>query len=175
MLKASKGRLPVVGISGWKNSGKTTLVVALVRELVGRGLRVSTLKHAHHAFDIDLEGKDSYLHRSAGASEVLVASDQRWALMHELRGTAAPTLDELVSHLAPCDLVLAEGFKTGRHPKIEVARDAGRPLIAASDPTVLAVVTNEPTIRCDRPIFHADDTHGIADFLLRRRPDRLDH
>ncbi len=156
----------VVGISGWKNSGKTTLVVALVNEFVRRGLRVSTLKHAHHAFDIDSEGKDSHKHRSAGASEVLVASNERWALMRELRGAPPPAFDELVAHLAPCDLVLAEGFKTGRHPKIEVARTGDRPLIAASDPTVVAVVSDDPTVRCDRPVFRTDDIAAIADFVL---------
>jgi len=160
----------VVGISGWKNSGKTALVVALVNEFVRRGLRVSTLKHAHHAFDIDSEGKDSHKHRSAGASEVLVASNERWALMCELRGGPAPTFDELVSHLAPCDVVLAEGFKTGRHPKIEVARTGDRPLIAASDPTVVAVVSDDPTVQCDRRVFRTDDIAAIADFILAIAP-----
>jgi molybdopterin-guanine dinucleotide biosynthesis protein MobB len=156
------------GIVGWKNSGKTTLIVALVNEFVHRGLRVSTIKHAHHAFDIDLEGKDSHRHRLAGATEVLVASGSRWALMHELRGAPPPCLADLVSQLAPCDLILVEGFKGDSHQKIEVAHnhEPGR-LIADQDPGVLAIVTNRPDLATDRLTFALDDIGAIADFISK--------
>ncbi len=115
--------MKVAGIVGWHNSGKTTLVVALVRELTARGYRVSTVKHAHHEFDVDTPGKDSWHHREAGAAEVMVGSSKRWVLMHELRGSKEPELDELLSHISPVDLVLVEGFKNASHEKIEVYRD----------------------------------------------------
>ena len=114
----------VYGVTGWKNSGKTTLVERLVAEITGRGLAVSTLKHAHHAFDVDRPGKDSYRHRAAGARQVLVASSRRWALMSELRGAPEPPLAELLARLDPVDLVLVEGWKRDRHPKIEARRAA---------------------------------------------------
>lgn len=156
----------VFGITGWKNSGKTTLVVALVQEFTRRGLRVSTIKHAHHAFDIDVAGKDSHRHRQAGATEVLVGSGARWALMHELRGGAEPTLDELLCRLSPCDLVLVEGFKSDAHRKIEVAyRHGSGALIAESDPSVLAVVTDHPELIAGRRTFAFNDVPGIADFI----------
>jgi molybdopterin-guanine dinucleotide biosynthesis protein MobB len=163
-----KGR-KILGIVGWKNSGKTTLVEALVRELTARGLRVSTLKHAHHAFDIDVPGKDSYRHREAGAHEVIVASGQRWALMHELGSAPEPRLDELLIKLAPCDLVLVEGFKCGRHPKIEVARfirDEG--LIADQDDTVLAVATDNAIFAGRHLALPLNDAIKIAEFICRR-------
>ena len=120
----------VIGLAGWSGAGKTALLVKLVPELKGRGLTVSTLKHAHHAFEVDEPGKDSFEHRAAGAQEVLVASERRWALMHELRDEPEPGLAELLSRLSPVDLVVVEGFKTSVHPKIEVHRAAnGKPLI----------------------------------------------
>ncbi|MCE9523901.1 MAG: molybdopterin-guanine dinucleotide biosynthesis protein B [Alphaproteobacteria bacterium] len=156
----------VFGIAGWKNSGKTTLVVALVEEFTRRGLRVSTIKHAHHDFDIDVAGKDSHRHRQAGATEVLVGSGTRWALMHELRGAAAPKLDELLSRLSPCDLVLVEGFKGDTHRKIEVAHGHGPdPLLAERDPSVLAVVTDHPERMPHRRTFPLNDISRIADFI----------
>lgn len=156
----------VFGITGWKNSGKTTLIVALVEEFTRRGLRVSTIKHAHHAFDIDVPGKDSHRHRAAGASEVLVGSGARWALMHELRDAAAPSLDDLLTRLSPCDLVLVEGFKGDSHPKLEVTqRNGPDPLIADTDASVVAVVTDHPEYVRDRTTFAPNDIPGIADFV----------
>lgn len=158
----------IFGITGWKNSGKTTLVTALVTEFVSRGYKVSTIKHAHHAFDMDTPGKDSHRHRTAGASQVLVASATRWALMHELRGERAPTLDELLAHIAPCDLVLVEGFKRDRHPKIEVVRSRdGEPPIAESDPTIVAIATNQPALFAEHKTLPLDEVGTIANFIER--------
>ena len=158
----------VLGIVGWKNSGKTTLVEALVREMTARGLHVSTVKHAHHAFDIDVPGKDSYRHREAGAHEVIVASGQRWALMHELRGAPEPPLEELIAKLAPCDLVLVEGFKRGRHPKIEVARLArAEGLIADQDDRVIAVATDNSALAGRHLALPLNDAAAIVEFIRR--------
>lgn len=157
----------VFGVVGWKNSGKTTLVVALIEELRGRGLTVSTIKHAHHHFDIDVPGKDSHRHRAAGAREVLVSSEGRWALMHENEDAVAPELDYLIERLAPCDLILVEGFKADRHPKIETAWSQATSLIADSDPTVLAIVTDRLQATPARTIFSPRDIAGIAEFVLR--------
>lgn len=156
----------VFGVTGWKNSGKTTLIVALVAEFTRRGLRVSTVKHAHHEFDIDVPGKDSHRHRSAGASEVLVVSDARWALMHELRGASTPDLGELLNLLAPCDLVLVEGFKRDAHRKLEVTQRRGPdPLIADTDPSVIAIATNHPELVKGHRTFGLNDVSTIADFI----------
>lgn len=157
----------IFGVVGWKNSGKTTLIVALLQEFRRRGLRVSTIKHAHHDFDIDVPGKDSYRHRQAGASEVLVTSANRWALMHEHEPGDAPQLDQLLSRLAPCDLVLIEGFKADRHPKIETAWTNDRPLIAETDPTILAVVTRHLRSTLERPVLSPHDVPAIAAFILK--------
>ncbi|MEM9551770.1 MAG: molybdopterin-guanine dinucleotide biosynthesis protein B [Pseudomonadota bacterium] len=154
------------GIVGWKNAGKTGLMERLVLELTGRGLRVSTVKHAHHSFDVDHAGKDSHRHRVAGATEVLLASRNRFALMHELRDEEEPTLEDLLAKLAPVDLVLIEGYKRDRHPKVEAHRSVtGNVLIAADDPTVRAVAADVP-LDLDRPVFDLDDTRAIADFIL---------
>ncbi|MEX2518955.1 MAG: molybdopterin-guanine dinucleotide biosynthesis protein B [Paracoccaceae bacterium] len=159
--------MKIYGVTGWKNAGKTTLVERLVADISGRGLRVSTLKHAHHAFDIDQPGKDSFRHRAAGAEEVLVASGSRFALMRELRGAAEPTLEELLARLAPVDLVLIEGWKRDRHPKIEVWRaSSGDALIAASDETIRAVASNDIP-ETDRPVLPLDDAAAVANFILR--------
>lgn len=156
----------VFGITGWKNSGKTTLVVALVEEFVRRGLRVSTIKHAHHAFDIDVPGKDSFRHRSAGATEVAVASGSRWALMHELRAEAPPTLAQIVERMGPCDLILVEGFKNDEHPKIEVVRSgATQPAIAEHDRSILAIATDDPARFANRRTLRLEDVASIADFI----------
>jgi molybdopterin-guanine dinucleotide biosynthesis adapter protein len=160
----------VLGVVGWKNSGKTTLVEALVHELTRRGFRISTIKHAHHAFDIDVPGKDSYRHREAGAHEVLVASSQRWALMHELRDEEEPQLESLLAQLAPCDLVLVEGFKRNVYPKIEVlqaARPEGR--IADTDSTICAIAASDPVLAGDLMYLPLGDTVTIADFVCMHR------
>lgn len=165
---ALKERMKIFGIAGWKNSGKTTLITGLLRDLSARGLTVSTIKHAHHAFDLDSPGKDSYQHRAAGAREVLIASHTRWALMHELRGVREPGLGELLAHLTPVDLVLVEGFKGGAHDKLEVRRGEGAaPLLAAGDPHIVAIAADQPVAAQGRPLFALDDVTGIADFIIR--------
>ena len=158
--------MKIYGVVGWKNAGKTGLMERLVAEITGRGLAVSTIKHAHHSFDVDQPGRDSHRHRVAGASEVLLASGQRFALMHELRGAVEPTLAELLPRLSPVDLVLIEGFKRDAHPKVEAYRAApGNPLIAPSDDSIRAVASDVP-LALDRPVFDLDDTGNIADFIL---------
>ncbi|PWE32458.1 molybdopterin-guanine dinucleotide biosynthesis protein B [Maritimibacter sp. 55A14] len=157
----------IYGIVGWKNSGKTGLMERLVAEITGRGFSVSTLKHAHHSFDVDQPGKDSHRHRVAGATEVLLSSGNRWALMHELRGTPEPPLADLLARLSPVDLVLIEGYKRDGHPKIEAHRAATRqPLIATDDLTVRALASDEPLPAARVPVFDLDDTRGLADFVL---------
>ncbi len=159
----------VFGVVGWKNNGKTTLVVRLVRHLVGRGLTVSTVKHAHHSVDIDQPGKDSWRHREAGASEVVLATARRWALVHELRDEPEPPLEAILAKLAPVDLVLIEGFKRFAHPKIEVhRRERGTPLLAREDPTILAVASDEPLPDAPVPVLDLDDVEAIAAFVLER-------
>jgi molybdopterin-guanine dinucleotide biosynthesis protein MobB len=157
------------GVTGWKNSGKTVLVERLVAELTARGLTVSTVKHAHHGFDVDQPGKDSHRHRAAGAAQVLVASRSRWALMTEIRDAPEPPLDALLARLDPVDLVLVEGYKRDRHPKIEVRRAAtAQDLIAEGDETVEAVASDAPLEGLAVPVFHLDDVPAIADFILVR-------
>jgi len=154
------------GVVGWKNAGKTGLMERLVTEITGRGISVSTVKHAHHSFDVDHPGKDSHRHRVAGATEVLLASRNRFALMHELRDEDEPSLSELLQKLAPVDLVLVEGYKRDSHPKVEAHRSVtGNPLIAPDDPTVRAVASDTP-LDLDRPVFDLNDTKAIADFIL---------
>ncbi|MDA8587280.1 molybdopterin-guanine dinucleotide biosynthesis protein B [Rhodobacteraceae bacterium] len=156
----------VWGVVGWKNSGKTGLMERLVTEFTKRGLTVSTLKHAHHSFDVDHEGKDSHRHRVAGAKEVLLASRHRWALMHELRDEEELSLDDLLPHLSPVDLVLVEGYKRDNHPKIEAHREETRnPLIAVDDPTVRAIASDSGALAEGRPTFDLNDTSAIADFI----------
>jgi molybdopterin-guanine dinucleotide biosynthesis protein MobB len=154
------------GVTGWKNAGKTGLMERLVTEITGRGFTVSTVKHAHHSFDVDRPGKDSHRHRVAGATEVLLASRNRFALMHELRDEDEPTLDALLAKLMPVDLVLVEGYKRDRHPKVEAFRaETGNDLIAPGDPTIRAVASDTP-MTLDRPVFDLNDTAAIADFIL---------
>lgn len=154
------------GVVGWKNAGKTGLMERLVTEITGRGLTVSTVKHAHHTFDVDHPGKDSHRHRVAGASEVLLASRNRVALMQELRDADEPTLDALLKRLSPVDLVLVEGYKRDTHPKVEAHRaETGNPLIAPDDPTIRAVAS-DTALTLDRPVFDLNDTTAIADFIL---------
>ena len=154
----------IYGVVGWKNAGKTGLMERLVSEMTERGLSVSTIKHAHHSFDVDHAGKDSYRHRAAGAREVLLASRNRFALMHELSDEDEPTLAELLSKLAPVDLVLVEGYKRDAHPKIEAHRsETGNPLIA--DDSVRAFAA-DCALEVDRPVFDLNATGEIADFIL---------
>ncbi len=154
------------GITGWKNAGKTGLMERLVTEITARGFTVSTVKHAHHSFDVDHEGRDSYRHRAAGAAEVLVAGRDRWALMAELREGGEPSLEVLLAKLSPVDLVLIEGWKNARHPKIEVWRaETGHPLIAPGDPTIRAVAT-DGIVEVDCRVIDLNDATALADFVL---------
>jgi molybdopterin-guanine dinucleotide biosynthesis protein B len=159
--------MKIFGLAGWSGSGKTTLMVRLVPELVSRGLRVSTMKHAHHAFDVDQPGKDSFEHRKAGATEVLVTSANRWALMHENRGEPEPSVEALVSRMSPVDLLLIEGFKHHAHPKLEVFRRAnGKPLLAPEDPMVLGVASDGPVPEVGIPVIDLDRPDLVADFIV---------
>jgi molybdopterin-guanine dinucleotide biosynthesis protein B len=162
-------QVPVFGVTGWKNSGKTTLVTRLVSEFTRRGYDLSTVKHAHHAFDIDKPGTDSFRHREAGAREVMIVSGHRWALMHELRGEAEPPLAAALERLSPCDLILVEGYKREGHPKIEARRrDAARtdPL-APGDSSIVAVAADHDADPDGRPLFQLDDVAGLADFIAQ--------
>jgi molybdopterin-guanine dinucleotide biosynthesis adapter protein len=157
----------VIGLAGWSGAGKTTLLTKLIPELRRRGLTVSTLKHAHHAFDIDQPGKDSFEHRRAGASEVLVASRGRWALVHELRGEAEPPLAALLRRLSPVDLVIVEGFKAAAHPKIEVHRASnGRPFLFRDASNVRAIAADVAIAEAPVPVAHLDDVPAIVDLVL---------
>jgi molybdopterin-guanine dinucleotide biosynthesis adapter protein len=157
----------VIGLAGWSGSGKTTLITKVIPVLVGRGLKVATIKHAHHAFDIDRPGKDSWQHREAGASEVVVASSRRWALVHELRNEAEPSLAELLAKLRPADLVIIEGFKRHAHPKLEIYRAAvGKPLIYPQDDCIVAIASDQPLPQAQLPVLVLDDVAGIANVLL---------
>lgn len=159
----------IFGIAGWKNSGKTGLAVRLVETLVARGFSVSTIKHAHHDFDIDKVGADSYRHRQAGAHEVTIVSGTRYAIMHELRGAPEPSFEEILGRLAPCDLVLIEGYKREPIPKIEARRleAANRTPLAPQDPHIVAIAADHGVPDTTLPVFDLDDTDAIADFVLR--------
>lgn len=160
--------MKVFGITGWKNTGKTGLVERLVTELSARGFTVSTIKHAHHSFDVDHEGRDSYRHREAGAREVLLSSGNRWALMHELRGAPEVPLVELLTKLSPVDLVLVEGFKAEGHEKLECHRaEAGKPVLAMEDASIVAVAS-DVTLELQQPVFDLNDTNAIADFVVQQ-------
>lgn len=160
--------MKVLGLAGWSGAGKTTLLAKLIPELIRRGITVSTMKHAHHAFDVDTPGKDSYVHREAGATEVLVASGSRWALMHEHRGSPEPSSQELMRHMSPVDLLLVEGFKKESHDKLEIYREAnGRPLLASEDPHVVAILADGPVPETALPVIDLNDTAAIADFVMR--------
>ena len=159
--------MKLFGLAGWSGSGKTTLMRGLLPELCRRGLAVSTIKHAHHSFDVDQPGKDSYEHRRAGAAEVLVSSAARWALMHELRGAAEPSLEELMAHLSPVDLVIVEGFKDHRHDKLEVCRAAlAKPLLCREDACVVAVASDGPIPGLRIPLLDINDIAAIAGFIV---------
>ena len=159
--------MKIFGVTGWKNSGKTGLMERLITEFTARGLSVSSIKHAHHSFDIDHPGRDSYRHRDAGARQVLLASRNRWALMHELRDEDEPSLGDLIKQLSPVDLVLIEGYKRDRHPKIEAHRkETGQPLIAPEDETIVAVAS-DTSVTIDRPVLDLNDTASIANFIAQ--------
>ena len=159
--------MKIFGVTGWKNSGKTGLMERLIKEFTARGLSVSSIKHAHHSFDIDHPGRDSYRHRDAGARQVLLASRNRWALMHELRDEDEPSLGDLLKQLSPVDLVLIEGYKRDRHPKIEAHRkETGQPLIAPEDETIVAVAS-DTSVSVDRPVLDLNDTAAIANFIAQ--------
>jgi molybdopterin-guanine dinucleotide biosynthesis protein B len=159
--------MKVFGFAGFSGSGKTTLIERLIPLFVARGLRVALIKHAHHTFDVDQPGKDSYRHRHAGASEVLITSSRRWVLMHELRGEAEPAIEELQRRISPCDLLLIEGFKRSPIPKIEVyRREVGEPLLHPHDPHIVAVASDEPIVT-QLPVLELNRPEMVGDFLLR--------
>jgi molybdopterin-guanine dinucleotide biosynthesis adapter protein len=156
----------VIGLAGWSGSGKTTLVTRVIPALTGRGLKVATVKHAHHDFDLDQPGKDSWLHRQAGACEVAIVSSRRWAIMHELGDAPEPPLMEILAKLSAVDLVLVEGFKRHAHPKLEVFRAAvGKPLLHPQDDCIVAVATDAPLPQAQVPVLMLDDIGGIANVL----------
>jgi molybdopterin-guanine dinucleotide biosynthesis protein B len=156
----------IIGLAGWSGAGKTTLVTRVIPVLLRRGLKVATVKHAHHEFDIDRPGKDSWLHREAGASEVAIVSNRRWALMHELRDEPEPPLMEILARLSPVDLVIVEGFKRHSFPKLEVYRaGAGKPLLYPDDDCVVAIATDAPLPQAPLPVLMLDDVESIANVL----------
>jgi molybdopterin-guanine dinucleotide biosynthesis adapter protein len=153
----------IIGLAGWSGSGKTTLVTKVIPVLVRRGLTVATVKHAHHEFDTDQPGKDSWLHRQAGASEVAIASSRRWAIVHELSGAPEPALEDILAKLSPVDLVIVEGFKRHPHPKLEVYRAAvGKPLLHPDDDCIVAIATDAPLPQASVPVLMLDDIEAIA-------------
>lgn len=157
----------IFGLAGWSGSGKTSLVKRLLPALISRGLTVSTVKHAHHAFDVDTKGKDSWEHRAAGAQEVMVSSAHRWALMHEHRGAPEADLATLIGHMSPVDLVLVEGFKTHKHPKLEIYRASlGKPMLCRDDPFIVALASDTGIAGLAVPLLDLDDTIAIADFII---------
>ena len=170
-MKRGAGDIPVIGIAGWKKSGKTTLVTRLITELTQRGLKVATVKHAHHAFQIDEAETDSARHRRAGAAQVAVVSRERWAMITELEGAPEPELAEVLSWLDPCDLVIVEGYKGAAIPKIEVRRTEahGKEPLAQRDGMVLAIAADHAVEAHGLPVFSIDDVTGIADFILARK------
>jgi len=158
--------MKIFGFAGWSGSGKTTLIEKLIPRFTKLGLRVSLIKHAHHTFDVDQPGKDSYRHRQAGASEIMVTSSRRWVMMHELRGAAEPTFEEQIRHFSPCDLLLVEGFKHAPIPKLEVWRaETGEPLLHPNDPHIVAMASD---VRVDTPlpVLPLDDDRQVSQFIL---------
>jgi len=157
----------IIGVAGFKNAGKTTLVEKLVLDLTARGIRISTVKHAHHSFDIDHEGRDSFRHRKAGATEVAVVSSGRWAIIHELRNEAEPSLDDILRKLEPCDLVIVEGYKRDGHDKIEVRNLAlDHPRLAGDDPTIIAIAATGAIADAPVPVFDRDDVGALSAFII---------
>jgi molybdopterin-guanine dinucleotide biosynthesis protein MobB len=165
----AKGPMRIIGLAGWSGSGKTTLIKKLIPSLIARGLKVSTLKHAHHGFDLDQPGKDSFFHRAAGATEVIISSAKRWAILHELREEPEWDLGELVTKMSPVDLVLVEGFKRDKFPKLEIHRAAnGKPLIHPDDPHIVAVASDVALPKAKVPVINLNDVETIVDLLLQR-------
>jgi molybdopterin-guanine dinucleotide biosynthesis protein B len=165
----AKGPMRIIGLAGWSGSGKTTLIKKLIPSLIARGLKVSTLKHAHHGFDLDQPGKDSFFHRAAGATEVIISSAKRWAILHELREEPEWDLGELVTKMSPVDLVLVEGFKRDKFPKLEIHRAAnGKPLIHPDDPHIVAVASDVALPKAKVPVIDLNDVETIVDLLLQR-------
>jgi len=159
--------MKIFGFAGWSGSGKTTLIEKLIPRLVARGLRVSLIKHAHHTFDVDQPGKDSYRHRHAGASEILVTSSRRWVLMHELRGVPEPSFEEQVKHLSPCDLLIVEGFKFAPIPKLEVWRaETGEPLLHPKDPHIVDIAS-DAKVETKLPLLNLNDAVAIESFIVK--------
>jgi len=159
--------MKVIGLAGWSGAGKTTLLTRVIPHLRKEGLRVSVIKHAHHSFDVDVPGKDSYVHRQSGAEEVLVSSARRWALMHELRGASEPRLRELIAKMSPVDLVIVEGFKSEPHRKIEVYRKAnGKAPLFPDDPAIAGIAT-DATIETTLPVAHLDDIPAVAAMMRK--------
>ena len=159
----------IMGLAGWSGSGKTTLITKLIPRLIARGITVSTLKHAHHGFDLDQPGKDSFFHRAAGATEVIISSAKRWAILHELREEPEWDLRGLVAKMSPVDLVLVEGFKRDAFPKLEIHRTAnGKPLIHPEDPHIVAIASDIALPQAKVPVIDLNDVESIADLLLKR-------
>jgi len=163
------GRMRIIGLAGWSGSGKTTLITKLLPRLTARSLRVSTLKHAHHGFDLDQPGKDSFMHRAAGATEVIVSSARRFAILHELRDEPEWDLKDLAAKMSPVDLVLVEGFKRDSFPKIEIHRAAnGKPLIHPDDPYIVAIAADTTLPQAKVPVVDLDDIDAIAELVLAK-------
>lgn len=159
----------ILGFAGWSGAGKTTLLAKVIPRLVARGFTVSTVKHAHHGFDVDTPGKDSHTHRTAGATEVLVASGKRWALMHELRAANEPTVYDLLQKMSPVDFVLIEGFKSALHARIEVfRREVGKPPFHPENPHVAGIVSDTPFPHAGVPVVDIDDIEAVVELVLAK-------
>ena len=162
-----KASMRIIGLAGWSGSGKTTLLARVIPVLIARGLRVSTVKHAHHGFDVDVPGKDSHTHRMAGATEVFVSSARRWAHIHELRDGEEPSLNEILARLSPVDLVVVEGYKRHPHPKLEIHRaEVGKPLLHPDDDWIVAVASDAPVPGARVPVIDLADAEKVADVLM---------
>jgi molybdopterin-guanine dinucleotide biosynthesis protein B len=164
-----KEPMRIIGLAGWSGSGKTTLITKLIPCLLARGVRVSTLKHAHHGFDLDKPGKDSFMHRAAGATEVIISSAKRWAILHELRDEEEWNMADLVAKMSPVDLVLVEGFKRDTFPKLEIHRaENGKPLLHPDDPHIVAVACDSVLANVKLPVVDLNDIDKVADLLLEK-------
>lgn len=167
-MDARAGNMRIIGLAGWSGSGKTTLITKLIPRLIARGVTVSTLKHAHHGFDLDQPGKDSFFHRAAGATEVIISSAKRFAILHELREEAEWDLPDLIGKMSPVDLVLVEGYKRDAFPKLEIYRAAnGKPIIHPEDPHIIAIAADTPISTTKIPVVDLNDVEAIADILLK--------